>query len=391
MNLKAGIMTWYTYNNYGTVLQASALYYILKRFECEPFMIKYKPWGRIKKNQNIILIFVLKVISKFKYLSKGNYNSNQKKKLFNDFKNDRLQETPRCNELSELQSLNSELDVFLCGSDQIWSPFRYDDNFFLSFVKDPKKMIAYAPSFGQTEVKNVDVREEMKQQLVRFEYLSAREKQGAELIHKICEKEATVVLDPTLLLNAQEWDDYAEVNNVNKIKGSYMICYFLGDARKYEKYVKKLANLYDIPVYVIPITKQMKKSKCAVPFEVGPSEFVSLIKNAQHVCTDSFHGIAFSINYNIPFTAFKRFSDDEVDSQNSRIIDILTNFGLLECLVNPTTSPEIDKLFEYNYSKINTVLLKERDGSLNYLKTALENISKYKIADNFVGGKSEKH
>lgn len=368
---KVAIMTWYTYQNYGTVLQASSISFILKQLNYKPIMINYKPWGRLKKHNNPIVLFINKAVAKVYYLSKGNYNSKQKTMLFEEYKRKRIVETSRYNNFDELQSLNDIFDAIICGSDQIWSPLRYDENYFLSFVNDPNKMIAYAPSFGQTEIADLEIRKKIKFQLNRFKYLSVREIQGAKLINRLVNKNVPVVLDPTLLLSKDEWDFYAEVAKTNKLSTEYIICYFLGNSKKYIPYVEKLSKIYNMPFYIIPVKRNIQKSNLAVPFDIGPSEFVSLIKNAKHVCTDSFHGVTFSLNYNVPFTVFKRFSDTEINNQNSRITSILHTFKLENCLAEPLNLSEPIEISRYDFTNVNKILSELRDFSLRYLTRAL--------------------
>lgn len=117
---------------------------------------------------------------------------------------------------SELNDLNMEYDAFVCGSDQIWSPLCYDSKYFLDFVENTDKMIAYAPSIGSTKIDDSIIREKMFQHISRFKHLAVREQQGAELIKKLTGHDAKVVLDPTLLMDAAEWDEFASVNAVRE-------------------------------------------------------------------------------------------------------------------------------------------------------------------------------
>lgn len=387
---KVGIMTWYTYRNYGTALQVSALSHVISELGYDNEVISYLPRGRVKIPQKITFKLLTKKVA-IKLLKRGRnrYTSDEQENLYVTYYRNRIRESKICRTYPELYDLNSEYDVFVCGSDQIWSPLCFDEAYFLSFVEDCNKMIAYAPSIGSFEVKNPKIKERMAKIIKRFSHLSIREQQGAEIIKSLTEKNAKVVLDPTLLLNTEEWIEYADINNCKQIKKDYMICYFLGDSHKYMNYVCKLSEQLNLPFYVIPVTSGQKNSKNVVPFEVGPSEFVSLIKNASFVCTDSFHGMAFSINFNIPFIVFKRFKDNDLANQNSRIFNLLNLVSLESRLVDYNHAKNMQNLKFCDFTEANKSIKKLRKDSIGYLSDSLkeavfskkESTEKFKITD----------
>lgn len=367
---KAAIMTWYTYRNYGSVLQATALYQVINSMGYEPSFIHYLPKGTVSTpvKRNIIN----RLINKISSIHSQIYMSPECERLYDDYLKKRTRETDLCASYPELKDLTRTHDVFICGSDQIWSPLCYDSKFFLDFVEDSNKMVAYAPSLGSTEITDPIIRENMISHISRFKHLSVRELQGAELIKSITGQDAEVVLDPTLLMDTSEWDIYAQVGQVQKLRDNeYIICYFLGDESKYMEYVRMLSKNMNVPYYVIPFTVKQKKSRDAVPFEVGPCEFVSLIRNAKYVVTDSFHGMAFSVNYNIPFSVFKRFKENDPKNQNSRIFSLLQLLGLENCLVDYQNKRGAERKIECDFLEANYRLNIKRKESLEYLRNAL--------------------
>lgn len=372
MSKRVAIMTWYTYHNYGTVLQASALYNKIRELGYSPDIINYLPRGGSELKTPSVLVSEIK--NKTKSIIKRNYNSQERIDLFLDYLNSHITETQPCNSYPELNDLSAKYDAFVCGSDQIWSPLNFDEKYFLSFVKDDSKKIAYAPSLGTSKIENSIVKERMSKLIKKFKHLSVREVAGKELINSISSRKAEIVLDPTLLMKCNEWDEYADVSASKKIEGEYIICYFLGDPDRYKSYVRSLSKQMNIPYYVIPVKKKEKKSAEVVPFEVGPREFLNLIKNAKYVCTDSFHGIAFAVNYNIPFSVFKRFQDDDPRNQNSRIFSLLELLSLENRLVSPQEKIS-EEIFYCDFSKSNNLLKDLRDKSLEYLKKSLEEAS----------------
>ena len=228
---KVGIMTWIRYQNYGTALQASALSNTIKKLGYGPFSIDYCPRA-INDNSHYSLIEIYnKGIEFIKCIFNGQYTSERKSRLYKRYLSDNLNITEPCNTKVELADLNDQFDAFVCGSDQIWAPLVFDENYFLSYVRNPDKMIAYAPSIGLTKIDSPIVREKMKQLIGRFKHLSIREQQGAELIRRLCDKNAKVVLDPTLLLSPKEWKAFEQqaVYETSLLPNKYIICYFLGD------------------------------------------------------------------------------------------------------------------------------------------------------------------
>lgn len=369
-NKKIAIMTWYSYQNYGSVLQASALYHVIKTAGYKPDFINYKPKGNVR--ESVKRSFPVRVENRIKARFNPAYTSAERSNRFKKYLDERITCTARCNSYPELHDLNKEYDAFVCGSDQIWAPICYDSKYFLDFVENPEKMVAYAPSIGLPKIENNTIREYMVQNISRFKHLSIREQQGADLIKKLTGKNAKVVLDPTLLLNRCEWDSYANVQGAEKLPDKhYILCYFLGESKRYMGYVRALSEKMNLPFYVIPQTVQEKKNEHAVPFEVGPREFVSLIKNATYVCTDSFHGMAFSINYNIPFSVFKRFSDNDPKNQNSRIFNLLKVLQL-ESRLTGVQSKCVEQLeINCNFAVANEQLEELKSDSMRYLKEAL--------------------
>ena len=363
------IMTWYAYRNYGSALQASALYEVIRRLGYAPCMINYAPKGDAVVLRDASLSqYALKALNRLKNRGKRAFVSPEREALFAEFLAQHITETEPRNTFPELAELNETFDAFVCGSDQIWAPVCFDDKYFLSFVEQKEKCVSYAPSIGLPRVANAAIREKMAREIANFTHLSVRETQGAELIRELTGKEATVVVDPTLLLQAEQWDNFAATEEAKKIDGEYIVCYFLGDAERYIPHVKRLSEKYGMPAYLIPVTKQTFEIP-AVPFEVGPREFVSLIRGAAHVCTDSFHGMAFSVNYQTPFTVFKRFAETDSRNQNSRIISLLSLLSLEERLVDPAAeclSNTVD--FSAAADKLETL----RTASATYLINALQ-------------------
>lgn len=367
---KVALMTWYRYENYGTALQASALCYVLKGLGINPYLVQYPPKGALKSGKKYS--FVRRCLDKVRSMQDGPYVSAERTEQFQSYLQERVKETELCLSYPELHDLNEKYDAFLCGSDQIWSPLCYDEKYFLTFVENTSKIIAYAPSFGSAQVVNPEVKKRMGAHIGRFHHLSVREKQGAELIEVLTGQKPTVVVDPTLLLSGKQWETYGETGAREQLKGKYILCYFLGEEKRYRPFVRRLKKRTGLPVYIVPVTRKQKKSAEAVPFEVGPGEFVSLVQQAAYVCTDSFHGMAFSINFQVPFTVFKRFGDKSSRNQNSRIFSLLEMLGLENRLMASGKAEAQKAVLSVDFSESQERLEVWRQASMQYLKGALQ-------------------
>ncbi len=367
---KIGIMTWYTYYNYGSVLQSYALYRTLEKMSCQPFLIRYNPRGRAKSrlSKRYILSSEVWDHSFINYYS----ISKERKKLFDCFVSERMTETGECDNRAELKQIDMEFDKFICGSDQIWSPLDFDSNYYLGFVEGEGRRIAYAPSIGLRAVDD-DAAALMREYIRRFDYLSVREKQGADIIAKISGRDAEVVLDPVLLFDKDEWTKNLGIDENDLLKEEYILFYFLGNFGNYKQLIEYISNCFGKRVFLIHVSNGENEKKYKLPFEVGPEQFVSLIKNAYMFFTDSYHGTLFSLIYHTPFVTIKRFDDNDVYNQNSRVINILSITKLLDRFIDISEIDEIVKTCKktIDFSNVDYLIANEREKSLGFLKKAL--------------------
>lgn len=364
---KIGIMTWYKYDNYGSLLQAYALLQVLKDMDIEAELINYNPHIPYRYSEDYLKRAIKKLLLYLKNYSTSIEQQLKKNNRFDEFRNKYLKQSAPAWTDNELFQLNEKYDAFICGSDQIWAPTVFDKNYFLDFVQDNYKKISYAPSIGLPEISNKIVKEKMKKLIGDIPFLSVREEMGKKLIYNLCGRESQVVLDPTLLLNKQRWNELIPDN----FDEPYMLGYFLGENDKYVKISRELAEKYGIRLIIIPTKPNDLKYNEIINEPQGPMEFVKLIKNAKCVFTDSFHGTAFSVNYNIPFVTFRRFKENNL-SQNSRIYNILGLVNLEERIYSDQTAIYLkEHLLEIDYKNCNNIIEKERERSIKYLENSL--------------------
>ena len=381
--MRIAILTWFHYQNYGTALQVSALYNVLKNNEYNVDVIRYYPRRKGKTLPDYsfrrILHSVDKRISALpEKLSKHEekpvyryYSNSERESLFDCFLNDRVTFSGECKTLSELESLNCDYDAFICGSDQIWSPNNFDPHYFLDFVSDPNKLISYAPSIGLPRISDKNVYRQIKNLVSRFKHLSIREEQGADLIYHMIGSKPAVVADPTLLLTFDEWEKTCKGAKSDSDR-PYLLAYFLGHEEEHWSEVYRIAKEKNLSVLVIPVFENDLQREGCITSGVGPSEFVELIKNAKYVCTDSYHGTLFSMQFQKQFSVFERFGKKDPINQNSRLYTILSKTNTIDRLI-PYHGKFIEKQ-DIEYNHVSQVIETFRQQSKEYLFDALQSV-----------------
>ena len=379
---KIALISYHNEPNYGTMLQAYALYKAIYKLGVQSEYISYtsRPCGWLR--YWMLFMNTLKHPSKIvnRLLGKSLFSSD-----FSFFKTDEFstiidaynkwyqEYVPHTSCIythQNIVSIAKDYSSFIVGSDQTWSPYRnvaFPSFYFnyLQFVADRDKKNAYAPSFGTLSLPD-EYCKKISKQLMTFKNLSCRERRNAEYLSFQYGISIKTVLDPTLLISPQEWD---EVSRPMQMPSDYILCYILGEKECISKFAEKLGYENNIPVYYI-LTRPYYLKKNNLLRNVGPGEFLSLIRNASYVCTDSFHGTIFSINYNVSFFSFTKRESSEVINDNDRIQEVLSEFNLSNRFREDdeydTTNAKI------NFTNVNKHLDELRRFSNNYLKTILD-------------------
>lgn len=375
---KIGLITYYG-NNYGGVLQAYALQQmvIANGFECEIIsnnFLNRKSVYKKMKGKMVNLISAMKNPSHYfdkrrTYHQYAAQNASKIKK-FEEFRHQNL-----CIYHTGFSSYGDylknppEYDVYLCGSDQIWNPNLYCDNgfYFAGFAPEEALKISFASSVGVSMV-NKKQAAFMAPFLNRFDVISTREQKGADIINAISSKKAKVVLDPTLLLDADEWSRIATPCFINE---PYIFCYLFGEREYVAEIKKKVKELTGMKVVCVPFVPRELDSSDEKVFDAGPAEFISLIKNASLVLTDSFHATAFSINLRTPFISLCRFDKSDKKNMNDRLVTILNLVDLSDRLVDANNTISADFLYDVDFVKAHDQLEKKRQIDRQFLIEAL--------------------
>ena len=390
MNKKEiGCVIAYTkgHNNYGTSLQGYAMLKKIQQlgYNCE--VIQYK------KNLTIIqkLRFIVNAIrageakelySRFtqknvlKKYPQYALGIKQRTEAVNKYKEKKL--IPLFHEYVGYEALHNgskNYSAVVVGSDQVWTPMSLPNKFFnLLFVDDSVKKVAYASSFGVSEIPDFQ-KKTTGEYLDRFAYIGVREQRGKEIVDSLSHKKAQVVADPTLLLNRDEWEKEIEDSKINENE-PYIFCYFLGtnqDARKAVNELKTKTGLKIISIrHMDEYVPEDEDFGDEAPYNVGPNDFVKYISKATYVCTDSFHCSVFSIIFHRKFMTFYRFVNNSKTGRNSRIDSLFNVLGVNKNhiykegnILNGIEDP-------INWSDVDINLCKLRQESIDFLDNALK-------------------
>lgn len=238
--------------------------------------------------------------------------------------------------------------------------------YFGEYVREDVIKLSYAASIGLNDIPT-ELVQMYKQHLSKFDKISVRESKGAELLKNKCGIDSSVVLDPTLMINAKTYLGISK--KVKEVSGAYIFCYFLNKNHYYRKTVEEYAQKLGLKVVGISSCDE-DKSWMTFLNNVGPREFLSLINNAQVVFTDSYHGSIFSLLFHKKFYIFERFKQDNIICQNSRIEQLKMVFDLDDKILNAENLEIIDD--SYNYEKFEKILQMKRHESISFLLEALD-------------------
>lgn len=388
--MKIGIVTFVKCDNYGAELQAYALQWKLNQLGYDAELIDLQKIEKdLASNASSILPaiknrfkvygwkapfeigkLVVDVLQRKLAAKKNESNAEEKHKLFLDFFDKFIRHSNRYYTIEEIrQATDLPYDVYIAGSDQIWN-YMHNDNldvYFLEFAKEfGAHRISYAASISAASIP-AKYQDEYRNLLKNIQYLSVRELHGAKLIKELTGRDVEVVLDPTLLVTSEEW-----LNNVakNPLSGEkYVLVYTLSGSKYIQELCDNIAGRLGCKVVNMKINFRKDDSeKMTDLFDLGPQEWVGLISGASYVVTDSFHGTAFSINFNKPFTTLV----NPVSNMNSRVLSILKIMGLEDRIIYDDGTRKMPKELYVDYTEVNKRMEEWRHKSLSFIKKSLD-------------------
>ena len=360
---KGLIITLYNNSNYGNKLQNLALQNVLNKYiESETYYNIYKDEETSKIRKSYVMKYKLKeklrvILSVLKNriaLEKKDIKELKKIRMNNfiEFSNKNIKTTKN----------KDNYDYYIIGSDQVWNPGlarSYIVNLGL-FVASNSKVLSYAASFGIDKIPE-DCKTIYRKGLNNMSDISVREEAGAKIVKDLIGKGALVVVDPTMLLTAEEWRRME--NKPKNIEGKkYILTYFLGKISEERKnFLEKIAIENNLEIINMA---QITEPEIYI---AGPSEFLSYIDNASIVFTDSFHASVFSILFKKPFYVLNR--EDHSGDMSSRLDTLLSKFKLEDRKLN-TYEDRVS--FDTDYSHTDKILEEERKKSDEFLRKALD-------------------
>lgn len=370
--MKIGILTLNSAHNFGASLQAYALQKALENLDFEPYIINYRynkvdyvynPYRRSKKGSLDIKFYLSRIklhtLDKYKIRKYNNYE-----KFFEDY----LNLTPSYKTLNQLMDVDWDYDFYICGSDQIWNSHitrGLQPPYFLDFLPKDSKKIAYAASLGTDTINEYDI-PIFKRYLFNMDCISVREGSSINAIKECTDKPVDVTLDPTLLLEKNDYDAL-KIDPEFKDK-DYIFVYVIDRNEELYQIAEKISQEENLPVvFSSPYLQPDKvfKNQMAEVWDMGPREFLGAIANAKYVVTNSFHGNIFSILYKKPFISAPHYIT------SARVLEFLDSINLKQVLF--TDSNEFTTIHDVNidYDDVEKRLEDLKEHSINFLKKSL--------------------
>lgn len=372
--------------NLGANLQAFALKKIIEKFGYKVEFINFSPWIRTSsiktKIQKAVKLFIKgnikTLIEQIKWKIQYYITKEAQVTRFErveKFKQEYLQLSDIIyHSKDELESL-PPADYTVVGSDVVWFPLKdLIEIYLLSFVKNSRK-ISYAASVA-TEIPN-ELKEIYRKHLADFDFISVREKKSYDEIAPLTNKKVEIVVDPTLLLSAEEWRKFSTKPDKTP-NGEFILVYDLYRSSEILPYVNKFARKRGIGfVCYQPATflkKLRYKALHSSYYHYDPLEFLWLIDNSKYVITSSFHGTALSVIFKKPFVAVNPVGKKGLrDDISSRLTDFLSMLSLEDRYVNSISETSFAHLLDkpINWNKVDEILLEKKERSISFLKRAL--------------------
>lgn len=382
---KLGLCVRYDCNNYGSMLQILATQKAIEECGWQYEIIRYDkktPKFIIKNLSRVFnpyfmrgkMIGIAKKISLKMHPEMENRNS-KRLAIFREYRNKYIGPySSICKGFDSLVQSANDYDAVMVGSDQLWTPAGLMTKFYnLLFVPDSIRKISLATSFGVTEIPKDQIKL-TKQYINRIDFLSVREVSGQKIIKKLTEREAVIAVDPTLLFDGEEWLEIFEYEKQSE--EPYIFAYFLGDNNAHRDAVEQFAKKKKLRVITCPHMDEFVERDMTFGddqrFEVSPVDFLNLVRGAEYIVTDSFHGSVFSILNHKKFLTVNRYSDSLRKAKNTRIDSLFSLLGI-ENRHYINESLDIEKAIEadIDYAEIDKRLSDLRDKTFDFLKKSL--------------------
>lgn len=370
---KSLLVTFHASQNHGSALQAFATQKLLNDFGYDNTILNFQ----MAAQKKYYSLYGGKGKMKLRQLAMIPLHKQRKsrQKNFLSFQKNYFKMTEEYNTYEDLKKANlSKYDLFVSGSDQIWSDKipefvnsdkDYKDIYFGSFIKNIKK-IAFATSTGEADVNYL--RTQLKY-LKQYKHIAVREQSGKKLLSQLLNLNCQVVLDPTLLISRRRYNNFFKLDQPI-VDGKYIFLYCLQGVKAGKMWKKTLQQLYaktQMKIIVVSPFFPIYGKNIINLNDAGPIDFLNLIYNADLVLTDSFHGTAYSINFRKNFFVYQSNKNRDPRKKN-----LLNKFKLSDRMITSKNSQQIISSYNVDYSAINKIIETKVNESRNVLKSFLE-------------------
>lgn len=374
--MKIKTLTCHHVYNYGASLQAYALMHYLESLGNDVQIIDYYPeyirtdlpFWYINKNSHFYKYMWWNPFLRLPYSLKNwmTYRKGHKRRArFDQYTSKFLKLTNEYVTYEELVKEPPVADLYFVGSDQVWNTFFVsgsDKAFYLDFGAENTKKCSYAPSFGSPRIKP-EMSRFVKDEISKLDKVSVRELSGCEILKELGIKDVANVVDPVFLLDVNQWADVISDSYVQP-KGKYVLIYQLyGYNKDFKKWAGYLSKKYGYEIIAVPgtfLTYANHNYRNA-----GPSEFISLIKNAEFILCDSFHASAFSVIFNKQFVVLLQ---PEI-AHSARMEDFCKLIGMPQLF--RAKFEDIESL-NYDWEDINKRISQQIKSSKEYIDSCLK-------------------
>lgn len=359
---KVAILTIHIGINFGSILQTIASYETVKRLGYQPIIVNYIPErATFKRYVKGAFSSPIKFVWRLIFLPIYFKNNS----IYHKFLAGHVNLSSPIYDSDNFTDKCPKSDVYMVGSDQVWNSVHnegFNGRYFFEGIDRNAHKIAFCSSFGRGEI-NAQEQNKIKDLLADFKAVSVREDSGVEILNKIGIN-AEQLIDPTLLFSKETWGKYAS----SRIeKSPYVLIYTpynTVDSSIIFHSARKLADKYGLKVVTFSWTAKKDSRVDRTILFADPGDFLSLMLNANYVITNSFHGTAFSINLNKQFWVF------QPSAFSTRIESILNLTNLKDRMLCEELKDE--NIYTIAYDDVNTILESERNKSIDFLKTALQ-------------------
>lgn len=367
--MKISIMTIHYIHNYGSVLQTYATQYLFEkagydvqtvdyvRPNCRRENVLADQYKRDQQNGSIRSYPIIRSILSYK----RKYHVKRCDSVFHAFIVKYIHLSQTYDTAESLMQNPPIADVYCTGSDQMWNSIWNDGilkEHFLAYAPAGKKRIAFSTSFGRTELDKSEL-ETTRPFIQKYDAISVREKSALDLLEQMDYKNGVHILDPTLIMTADEWA--SQLSIIPIINCRYVLTYGLNENHELGKFAQKVAKDNGLRLINIGLSRRAYFNPGKTVLLPSVETFLALIKYADYIVTDSFHGTAFSLNFNKQFFVFYpgRFS--------TRLQSILALTHQEQRVVSDSNT-DWKEITPIDYTVVNPILAQERQKAWRFIE-----------------------